>query len=125
MQYTQLSMANYLLPNNNISVKSKQQIFAIRNRMIFSHHNFSHMNIDKFCICGMLETNEHIYKCDMLNNSMKLEPYNFIYSDNISEVMQVYNTLKTSLENRTNILELFDDNNTKCRKRKYPGDPSL
>ena len=62
-------MATYLLPTNRISVKQKQQIFAIRNGMIPIHQNFPNMNIDPSCLCDLpFETNEHIYKCGIFIN---------------------------------------------------------
>ena len=81
------------------------------------------MNIDPSCICGLpFETNEHIYQCGILNDEAKHTPYKCIFSNNTYEVMEVYHVLQTSLENRTNILRLFD-NEKRREKRKYPCDP--
>ena len=100
IEYTHLKMANYLLPSNNISKKQKQEIFSIRNRMIYTHKNFPNMHIDPHCICGELETNEHIYMCKYLNLKPKLKPYKHIFSNNICDVMAIYSIMQINLEQR-------------------------
>ena len=118
--YTKLSMANYLSPNNKMSITQKQQIFAIRNRMIYTNNNFPNMNIDPYCICGNLETNKHLYTCEFLNSGKRKGPYTYIFSDNISEITHTYEVISKSLKIREQTIELFSLNNN---KRKYPRDP--
>ena len=116
--YTQLEMSSYLLPGCNLSRKQKQQLFSIRNRMIYIHMNFKSMDIDTDCVCGQLETIEHIYQCSILKTvyGLPYPPYNNIYSENVNEQLEVYNILHLNLDKRSEYSELFEDKMKKKRK---------
>ena len=60
-------MADYLLPNNNLSNLDKERIFAIRNKMIEIESNFLSGKKETFCFCGEKEEMPHIYYCELLN----------------------------------------------------------
>ena len=80
------------------------------------------MNLDPHCICGEIDTHEHIYMCEILNTQQIYPPYIQIFSNNTSEQSQVYQVIEKCLEKRNDILKLFPD----VQKRKpSPGDPSM
>ena len=76
--------------------------------MIITHQNFPHMDVDPHCFCGEIETNEHIYECEIISKIKNHIPYKHIFSYNNFEVMEVYNVLKYILEKREEILSLFE-----------------
>ena len=65
-------MADYLLPNNNLSNFDKQRIFAIRNKMIEIPNNFPMGNKETNCSCGEKEEMPHIYYCEQISENRKL-----------------------------------------------------
>jgi hypothetical protein len=76
ISYSDLHMAEYLMPNSNIQSNTvKREIFAIRNKMANIPANYSSSKIEHKCKCGMREDMEHVYTCVMLNsekNSCKI-----------------------------------------------------
>ena len=69
ISYTDMKMAEYLLPDNNLTIINKRRIFLIRNRMLDIPSNFSSSNKNKEfnCFCGNYNDMKHIYKCQLLN----------------------------------------------------------
>ena len=54
---TELCMAEYLIPSTSLTISEKQQMFAIKNRMLNIPANFPQPNIEHKCICdGKKET---------------------------------------------------------------------
>ena len=67
ISYSELKMADYLLPyNSELTILEKQQVFRIRNRMIDIPSNFPKSNNKPLCVCGGEESMEHIYNCGTL-----------------------------------------------------------
>ena len=64
-----LEMANYLCPNNNLSVENQRQIFQIRSR---SNPLLANRGIIQHCStgCGKLMDNIHILECVVLNQTL-------------------------------------------------------
>ena len=51
--YTDIQMAEYLLPcNSKLTISQKQHMFAIRNRMLEISENFPGKDISEICCCG-------------------------------------------------------------------------
>ena len=68
--YNRLEMAEYLMPSNNmINIEDKQNIFAIRNRMVDIGNNFGRNQ--KCVVCEESEKMSHIYECQYLNTKTK------------------------------------------------------
>ena len=61
--YQDIEMAEYLLPDNCLTIENKRQLFSIRNRMINISSNFSTNKKNKsVCFCGTNEDMKHIYQ---------------------------------------------------------------
>ena len=85
-------MAEYLTPlASELSITEKCEIFEIRNKMKRNiPANFSSSNIKHKCLCGSRENMKHIYLCKELNIEEPETDYDFIYSNNIKKVKQVF-----------------------------------
>ena len=106
--YKKLEMASYLLPNDStLTISDKKLFFAIQNRMINIHGNFSSRKLDKFCKagCNELETMEHIYNCKILNSNINIIPYEQIYYGSLQQQIEIFKIMKTNLEKRNNIVK--------------------
>ena len=57
IKYTELKMAEYLLPNfQNITIDEQRSIFALRNRIVFIPLNFPNGKKEEtMCPCGQVE----------------------------------------------------------------------
>ena len=104
IQYKNLQMAEYLLPNDKIqNINEQRNIFAIRNRMVELPVNFPHSQTIETCSCGNIETMEHIYSCDKWNkNNREKISYEIIYSNDISKQLEISKIFFNNLEHRNN-----------------------
>ena len=103
--YKNLEMAHYLLPNDcGLTVDMKQQIFAIRNRMLNIPYNFpgQYKQINDECKtgCGNLETMKHLYMCEQLNMKHRKYPYESIFSDNLYKQSEVLKIMQENIQIR-------------------------
>ena len=67
IEYSSLKMAEYLLPNDDLTITEQRHIFSIRNRMINIENNFRGKLEKKICICGEYEDMQHFYSCETKN----------------------------------------------------------
>ena len=69
-------MAEYLLPNEELTIEEQRNIFEIRNMMtnIPSNYISKKANTSR-CICGKIEDIEHIYNCKKLNTKEQKVDY--------------------------------------------------
>ena len=84
---SEIGMAEYLLPNNNLTIEEQRTIFSIRNRMVNDiPANFSSKieNTAK-CTCGESEDMKHVYNCKYLNIEEPTEEYQKIFTGNTRE----------------------------------------
>ena len=129
--YVRSQMAEYLLPDSNLSITQKRRLFSIRNMMLEIPENFSSDNIKTFCVCGEREVMSHIYYCDILNqNNSELISYERIYNGSISEQIIIYHTFEEHFERREQMLTESEStqsiNICEIKKRKKPPcDPSV
>ena len=129
MNYSNITMAEYLLPNNNLSNLDKQRIFAIRNKMVEIENNFPSGNKETYCYCGEKEKMSHIYYCELLSENRKVNvEYDKIYEDNVIQQVQVYKRFEENFKTRENIMNVSKRNIQSKKiqdviKRKAPGDP--
>ena len=95
--YTDIQMAEYLLPcNSKLTISQKQHMFAIRNRMLEISENFPGKDISEICCCGKLESMLHIYSCEKLNNGSEQHlEYNGIFGGKKSDHKKLLRPLKT------------------------------
>ena len=78
IEYDQIKMAQYLLPNNQLEVKEQRKCFEIRNKMTNIPNIFSRKN-DLKCLCGQPENMEHIFNGKFLNSEEVNTKYEKIY----------------------------------------------
>ena len=95
IDYKELKMAEYLLPNEQIeNIDDQRKIFSIRNKMVEISANFSRNKqnkIIKTCVCGTTESMDYIVNREVLNKRTNHEKISFeaIYSNNIKEQLKV------------------------------------
>ena len=103
INYSFLKMAEYLLPNAELSISEKRYIFSIRNRMIKTENNFHGKMNKTTCICGELEDMKHIYSCKIYNIENEDELYyENIFGDDLKKMKKIYEKFKTNFEKRGN-----------------------
>ena len=61
-------MADYLLPQTNISIKDQRELFAIR---CWTNDLGATRRIIENCESGKLLNNSHIFKCKNVNEDLK------------------------------------------------------
>ena len=66
----ELKCQAYLLPNYILTLSEQREIFSYRSRMNNLNYNFPGTNKEEQCICLHQLTNEHIYRCKLLNNEI-------------------------------------------------------
>ena len=86
VHYSSLKMAEYLLPNDELSITEKRYIFSMRNRMINIENNFRGKMEKKTCICGEYEDMNHIYSCKIKNSQIEKVPYKMIFGNDIKQM---------------------------------------
>ena len=65
IKFTTLEMSEYLLPYSILNIEDKRKMFALRNRMTQIPYNYGKK--EEKCVCGTVETMQHIYSCESLN----------------------------------------------------------
>ena len=111
-------MAEYLLPNNDLTIEQKQRLFAVRNKMIDIPSHFSSGVNDILCICGDKENLSHIYSCDILNESEKETiPYEKCYSGNVNEQTKILYKIEENLRIREKYIDVQTDVQRNIKQR--------
>ena len=94
-------MFEYLSPlASDLSITDKRNIFKVRNMMTDIPANYSKLNQDMKCICGKLETMEHLYYCEILGSEETETEYKKIYNGNICEQIEIFRIFESKLETR-------------------------
>ena len=83
-----------------ITIQEKQEMFSIKNRMVQISQNFPQTNKIDICLCGEIETMNHIYSCKSLNTEEEILPYSKIYSGNIGEQITIFKRFQKNMRNR-------------------------
>ena len=52
ISYSRIEMAEYLLPENDLTIEQKRRIFAVRNKMVDIPNHFSSSKNNTLCVCG-------------------------------------------------------------------------
>ena len=101
-----IQTAEYLLPNNEITIEEQRKIFAIRNRMIDIPANFiAKEKNDNKCFCNKIEDMKHIYECKLLNKRGPDTKFELIYHGTIAEQKKILKRVEQNLEIRANLKE--------------------
>ena len=83
--YTELKMAEYLMPNfENLSIDDKRNIFQARNRIVHIPANLPLGTEENRCCCCEIENTKHIYVCKYW--SKEKTSFEIIYTDNVSQL---------------------------------------
>ena len=103
INYSHLKMAEYLLPNDDLSISEQRYIFSIRNRMIKIENNYRGTKNKIICFCGEFEDMNHIYDCKMFNikNEERL-PYENIFGEDLKKMKIIYERFRKNFEKREN-----------------------
>ena len=77
IEFSELQMAEYLLPWSGLLLEDQRKIFSLRNKMVKIVNNFS--SIKQTCLCGEIENLEHLYICEQfsVNKNEEITPYIF------------------------------------------------
>ena len=65
-----LAMADYLCPNNQLSVQDQRDVFQIRSR---TNPLPANRGNPQLCVCREEQENYHILQCDITNPGKKIE----------------------------------------------------
>ena len=101
--YTELKMAEYLMPNNvKITIEEQRNIFAIRNRMVRIPSNFTSNKYEEHCPCEQIENMKHINECELWNDELQTNetPFEVIFNNNIEEQIQMSKKFYRHLQKR-------------------------
>ena len=120
IMYPAIQMADYLLPNNQLTIEEQRKVFSIRNKMVKISSNFtSRENNTSKCICQQTEDMLHIYKCKYLNSENAEVNYEYIYHGNIEEQKTVLRRFEYNLETR------IEYSNMKSEDEEYESDHAI
>ena len=90
IEYHELNMEEYLLPENGSLTIIKQKLFAMKNKMTNIPSNFLKTNMKKECYCGSEETMKHIYHCKILSKGKEqMLEYEKIYNGSTTEQTEI------------------------------------
>ena len=100
--YSKLKMADYLYPNDQLSISEQRSIFSIRNKMVADiPANFcSKENNEYKCICKKKEDIEHIYNCTILNEIEPKLEYEKIYTENVKQQKMIMKRFESNMKKR-------------------------
>ena len=94
----------------------------MRNKMVKIPSNYSHRNVINYCICGEKEDMEHLYTCNLFNQTKSeiITQYKSIYTDNVSEQVKVLRRFENQFLERE---KLLNDQTRNPHKKFPPCDP--
>ena len=95
-------MAEYLLPNDELTISEQRYVFSIRNRMIRINDNYPENTNKSTCMCGKIEDMKHIYCCKIYNNENEEQEqeYEMIFENNVRKIKKIYEKFKKNFEKR-------------------------
>ena len=107
IQYSNLEMAEYLLPQNiKLNVDEKRRMFSIKNRMVLLPCNFG--KPDEKCICGTLENMPHLYSCEYLNETKPIIPYDKLNNGSLKDQIEIFHRFEHNMEIRTELKQKME-----------------
>ena len=78
-------MADYLLPQANLSLEDQRDIFSIRCR---TNDMKANIGILEYCECNEVLNNPYIFKCKNLNTDEKIYDINYILNGCTGEIKE-------------------------------------
>ena len=101
IDYSNIEMSEYLMPNNPLTIENKRTLFSIRNKMVKIESNFSsRQNNFSKCACMETEDMKHIYTCKYLNESEIETEYEKLFSGTTSELRSILKRFEENLSVR-------------------------
>ena len=102
IKYASLGMAEYLLPNDELTISEQRYVFSMRNRTKRINNNFPENTNKSTCLCGKIEDMKHIYCCKIYNNENEEEEqeYEKIFENNVRNIKKIYEKFKKNFEKR-------------------------
>ena len=123
IKYESIQMAQYLKPNNlGLTISEKKEMFAYRNKMNKISWNYKSKQGNNMCLtkCGIIETNEHIYNCEIFNRNINIiHKYENIYNGNLQTQVEIFRILKGNMEKRQILKENME------KRQIFPSDPNI
>ena len=113
ISYSKLQTQKYFKSGNGISVHLMRWIFMMRSREINCASNFSSLYDNNKCISPQcdktkLDSQEHIYLCDSLENkssAMTLKPkYEEVFKNNVSQMISIASIFFHKYQHRLSLL---------------------
>ena len=101
-EYNDLSMAEYLLPENRLlSIEEKQRLFEVKHRLTKIPSNFPKAYETNQCYCGGEENMEYIYNCEVLKEGKReILKYERIYNGTLREQIEVFRQFESNMKKR-------------------------
>ena len=92
IKYASVRMAEYLLPNDELTISEQRYVFSIRNRMIRINDNYPENTNKSVCLCGNIEDMKHIYSCKIYDNENEREneKYENIFENDVRKIKKIY-----------------------------------
>ena len=81
-----------------MNIEDKRKMFALRNRMTQIPYNYGKK--EEKCVCGTVETMQHIYSCESLNSKKTNLDYNLVYNGNLNTQVEIFRRFEDNLEKR-------------------------
>ena len=100
IEYRNIEMAQYLLPNNQLNIKEQTKIFEMRNKMTNIPSNFTKKETENKCKCGENESMEHIYSCKTLNRKEIETKYENVYRGNVNNLKKIVQRFEETMLER-------------------------
>ena len=108
--YSDIQMAEYLLPVCRLTNEVKRDIFAMRNGMTNIPANFSSQKIKFKCIgCQSDENMKHIYICKELNSEKPESEYENVYTNDVMKIHTVYKRFDDNMKKRENLIKELEN----------------
>ena len=102
IEYSKLKMADYLYPNEYLTITEQRSIFALRNKMVVEiPSNFcSSENNNYKCICNKTEDMNHIYNCKILNKDEPKIEFERVYSGKTEQQKTILKRFELNMKRR-------------------------
>ena len=110
MFYSEIIMSEYLMPQTELNISEKRDMFAVKNRMTDISSNFSSNKEIEKCWCGENLNMEHIYMCSLLNSEITDMPYNKLFNGSLNEQVEVYKRFRNNMSEREKRIKNDEEN---------------
>ena len=84
--------------NSELNIEETRKLFEFRNRITKIPSNFGKK--EEKCLCGLVETMDHIYACEFLNEMKPEINYEKLYNGNLRSQIEIFRKMETNLERR-------------------------